>query len=136
MPANETAHLFDYLQGHRVISLTTYRKNRTGVPTPVEFARKDDKLYISTRIKSYKVKRIRRNSAAELAPCSMRGKLKGPKIKVNVRTLSKEEEQIAIDTLSPLYQGLGYKIIMGLGKLAFWRKPAERVYLEIVSGEN
>ncbi|MHA1976619.1 MAG: PPOX class F420-dependent oxidoreductase [Candidatus Hodarchaeales archaeon] len=127
---NQNTHPFDYLAGHRTISLTTYYKSGKGVATPVEFVRKNDRLYVSTRKDSYKVKRLRNNSDAKIAPCTMRGKIKGPEIKVNVLIIPKENEQFAFETMKEAIN-LFYKIAIGISKLAFWRKEVERVYLEI-----
>ena len=129
---NQKTHHFDYLTGQKYISLTTFYKSGRGVATPVEFARKGDKLYISTEETSYKVKRIINNANANIAPCSFRGKIKGPEIKVKVRILSVYEQKIAIDAIDELYQGLAYKIVFFLSKAAFWRKKVKRVYLEII----
>jgi PPOX class probable F420-dependent enzyme len=128
---SQEVHPFDYLGGHRTINLTTYYKSGRGVPTPVEFVRKDNKLYVSTRKNSYKVKRLRINNNAKIAPCTMRGKLKGPEIEVFARVLPDTEEQTAIDTMEEAKTFL-IKILIGLSKLAFWRKEQERVYLEII----
>jgi len=61
-------HKFDILTGKRTISLTTYYKSGKSVSTPVEYVRSGDKLYVSTPETSYKVKRIRGNSTAVIAP--------------------------------------------------------------------
>ncbi|MHA1994025.1 MAG: PPOX class F420-dependent oxidoreductase [Candidatus Hodarchaeales archaeon] len=127
---NQNTHPFDYLAGHRTISLTTYYKNGKGVATPIEFIRKNDHLYASTRVDSYKVKRLRNNPDAKIAPCTMRGKLKGPEINVKVRIIPEAEEQFASETMEEAITLL-YKILIGLSKLAFWRKETERLYLEI-----
>ncbi len=36
------------IQGHKYISLTTFRKNGVGVATPVWFGEEDGKLYVMT----------------------------------------------------------------------------------------
>ncbi|PWI47145.1 hypothetical protein CEE45_13080 [Candidatus Heimdallarchaeota archaeon B3_Heim] len=127
---NQNTHPFDYLAGHRTISLTTYYKSGKGVATPVEFVRNNDRLYVSTRKDSYKIKRLRNNSDAKVAPCTMRGKLKGPEIEVRARVLAKEEEQFAFETMEEAKTFL-MKILIAFTKFAFWRKETERVYLEI-----
>jgi len=68
---------FDFLNQEKYISLTTYYKNGRGVATPVEFIISGNRLFISTRKDSYKVKRIQNNKNAEITPCTMRGKIKG-----------------------------------------------------------
>ncbi len=109
--------------------MTTYYKSGKGVTTPVEFVRSGDRLFVSTKKASYKVKRIRNDSNATIAPCTMRRKITGPQTNVQVRILPDEEENIAREALKPLYQGFFYKI---LSKLTFWRNKDERVYLDII----
>ncbi|MHA2305260.1 MAG: PPOX class F420-dependent oxidoreductase [Candidatus Hodarchaeales archaeon] len=121
-------HKFDYLAGNRTISLTTYYKSGKAVATPVEFVRSGNKLYVSTRIGSYKVKRLKNNPNALIAPCTMRGKLRGQEIEVKAKILPKSEERKAREALKELYQGFFIKI---LGKLTSWRDKEEIVYLEI-----
>ena len=67
------------LEKERYISLETYRRNGTGVKTPVWFAIMDHSLVVVTNGNSYKVKRLRRNSAIQVAACNASGKkLLGP----------------------------------------------------------
>lgn len=123
-----TPHKFDSLAGKRTISLTTFYKSGKAVSTPVEFVRDDDKLYVSTEKSSYKVKRLRNNPKAEIASCTMRGKITGPKIDVRVKIISQEEGKFAQEKLDVLYQGLIYRLMY---KIMFWRSKKEVVYLEI-----
>ena len=69
---------FDALSRARYVNLETFRKNGTGVQTPVWVAPDGDDLVIFTNGDSYKVKRLRRNSAVRIAECGVRGALKGP----------------------------------------------------------
>jgi PPOX class probable F420-dependent enzyme len=62
----------------RYVNLETFRKNGTGVQTPVWVARDGDDLVIFTNRDSYKVKRLRRNPKIRIAECGVRGALKGP----------------------------------------------------------
>jgi PPOX class probable F420-dependent enzyme len=130
---NSKSNAFDYLKGERFISLTTFYKSGKGVATPVEYIRKEDKIYVATSEDSYKVKRLRNNNSATLAPCTMRGKIKGEKIDVKVRILPEDEEEIGIKAMNELYDNFVYKIMFKLSKLAFWRKEGKRVYLEITA---
>jgi hypothetical protein len=61
----------------RYVSLETYRKNGSAVQTPVWVARVGEELVVFTNGTSYKVKRLRRNPKLRIAPCGMRGALKG-----------------------------------------------------------
>jgi PPOX class probable F420-dependent enzyme len=60
------------------VNLETFRKNGTGVQTPVWVARDGDELVIFTNGDSYKVKRLRREPKIRIAACGVRGGLKGP----------------------------------------------------------
>jgi uncharacterized protein len=59
------------------ISLRTFKKDGTGVDTPVWFAESSGKLYVFTEAASYKVKRLRRNSRVQFAACGMFGSVSG-----------------------------------------------------------
>lgn len=66
------------LQGEQYISLETFKKDGTGVKTPVWFAPLEGALVIVTDGTSYKVKRIRREPRARIAACDVRGNVHGP----------------------------------------------------------
>jgi uncharacterized protein len=66
------------LDQERYVNLETFKKDGTGVKTPVWAAALDGKLVIFTDGTSYKVKRLRRNSKCRAAACDARGKVKGP----------------------------------------------------------
>ena len=60
------------------VSLETFKKDGTGVKTPVWAAELDGKLVVVTDGTSFKVKRIRRNPKVQVAKCGVAGKLLGP----------------------------------------------------------
>ena len=68
---------FRELGDARYVSLETFRKNGTGVKTPVWAAPLGDELVVFTIRDSYKVKRLRRNPAVRIARCTMRGDILG-----------------------------------------------------------
>lgn len=68
---------FEPLEGHKYVSLTTFRKSGEAVSTPVWFALFEDKVYITTDPASGKMKRIRNNSRVLLTPCYPWGKTRG-----------------------------------------------------------
>ena len=61
----------------KYLSLTSFRRDGTGVATPVWFVQQDGRLLVLTDAGSYKVKRIRRNPAVTVAPCTASGRLRG-----------------------------------------------------------
>jgi PPOX class probable F420-dependent enzyme len=59
----------------RYVSLTTFRKDGTGVATPVWLAVDGGELFIVSDADAGKVKRIRRNGHVTLAVCDVRGRV-------------------------------------------------------------
>jgi PPOX class probable F420-dependent enzyme len=59
------------------VSLATYRRDGREVRTPVWVAPADGHLYVFSEGTAGKVKRLRNSDRAALAPCDMRGGLKG-----------------------------------------------------------
>jgi PPOX class probable F420-dependent enzyme len=80
-------------KNQKYLNLETYRKNEEGVQTPVWFVEVDGELIISTDGNSGKVKRIRRNPKVRIAPCDMRGTVKGDFIPATARFLTAEETE-------------------------------------------
>jgi PPOX class probable F420-dependent enzyme len=70
---------FESLSKPRFASLTTWRRNGVAVATPVWVVVSQDKAYVVSRGPG-KVKRIRNNPAVSLAPCTMRGRVRGVEI--------------------------------------------------------
>ncbi len=67
------------LDNEQYISLETFKKDGTGVKTPVWAAPLDGKLVIGTGADSFKVKRIRNNARVRVAACNASGsKITGP----------------------------------------------------------
>ena len=79
------------LSSAKYVSLTTFKKDGTGVRTPIWFAENNGKLYFTTRYDLWKYKRIRNNPRVLVAPCTMRGKVTGPDFPGQARVLPKEE---------------------------------------------
>lgn len=59
----------------RYVSVTTFRRNGTGVATPVWFAVDGGELFLWTRTDSWKVKRLRNDSRVVVTVCDVRGKV-------------------------------------------------------------
>ena len=80
-------HVLEALGATPYVSVATWRKNGKEVRTPVWVARSGERLYVFTESKSGKVKRIRNNGRAAVAPCDVRGKLKGDFTPAHARIL-------------------------------------------------
>ncbi|MFI5953456.1 PPOX class F420-dependent oxidoreductase [Cryptosporangium sp. NPDC051539] len=88
LPATDT---FDALAVEPCISLTTYRRDGTPVPTPVWAAPSGGKLLVWTGSESGKVKRLRHTPAVTVAPCDRDGMLLGEPSAAHARIMRREE---------------------------------------------
>ncbi|MET9123945.1 MULTISPECIES: PPOX class F420-dependent oxidoreductase [unclassified Streptomyces] len=70
----------DTLASGKFLLITSYRKNGTGVPTPVWVVRDGDALGAWTVADSWKVKRIRNRSDVLVGPCDVRGNPTGEQV--------------------------------------------------------
>ncbi|HET6779538.1 MAG TPA: PPOX class F420-dependent oxidoreductase [Nitrososphaera sp.] len=99
--------------GEKYINIETYRKNGQGVRTPVWFVESDDDdddiLYVRTSDDTGKYKRIRNNPSIQIAPCDMRGGVKGKWVKGEARIASEDEKLKAFKMLEKKY-GMIYKM--------------------------
>jgi uncharacterized protein len=93
----------DSVRGRKYISLTTFRKNGTGVATPVWFGEEDGKLYVMTKSEMGKMKRIRNNPQVKVAACTIRGKVTGPEFAATARVLLPEEHARARQAINRKY---------------------------------
>jgi len=84
---------FSVVQGHKYISLTSFRKSGKPVATPVWFVEKEGKICVWTQAHSGKMKRLRHTSRVTLAPCTMGGKVIGPTVEGLARIVSPQEKE-------------------------------------------
>src|SRR5580700_10211382 len=87
----------------KYLNLETFRKSGVGVCTPVWFAQSSRPasanesrppaavFYCYSILDAGKVKRVRNNSKARIAPCTMRGDLRGAWIEARARICNGEE---------------------------------------------
>ena len=59
----------------KYLSITSFKRDHSGVATPVWFVQEDGQLLVHTDANSGKVKRIRRNPHVLVAPCTATGRL-------------------------------------------------------------
>jgi uncharacterized protein len=98
-----TTTTFASFEGHKYLSLETFRKSGEGVRTPIWFAsepatRVDSpapKLYVYTVGNSGKVKRIRNNPRVRIAPCDVRGKLLGEWVEARAEIVTGQNSHTA-----------------------------------------
>ena len=112
--------------GEKYLNLETYRKTGQAVATPVWFAQDGGELYIYTLADAGKVKRIRNTPRGRVAPCDMRGKLKGEWVEARARIVQGAEAEKGHRLLDQKY-GLFKKI----GNLFSKLMKRERVVIAI-----
>jgi len=99
----------------KYLSLTSFRRDGSGVATPMWFVGDNGHLVVETDADSYKVKRIRRDPHVRIAVCDARGRLRGEAVDAEARILPDSErkrverllaEKYRIDRLTvlPLYR--------------------------------
>lgn len=118
----------------KYLSLTTFRKDGTPVATPVWLVREGDHLFVMTEAGSGKVKRIRANSTVELAPCDMRGSIKGDRVFGAAVVQDAAGTAATVKKIRKRY-GLMFKLIGVLDKFP-GRTAGARVGIEITVGPN
>ena len=73
-----TADTFAALISEEFALLVTFRRSGEPVPTPVWFGLHDGRLYVESLADAGKVTRLRHDRHVRVAPCTVRGKPKGP----------------------------------------------------------
>jgi PPOX class probable F420-dependent enzyme len=99
--------------GAKYLNLETFRKTGMGVRTPVWFAADPaapDSFYVYTLPDAGKVKRIRNNPKVRVAPCDIRGNLRGAWVDARARICEAEEAAKGQELLRSKY---GWMKIVG-----------------------
>ncbi|MCC6214290.1 MAG: PPOX class F420-dependent oxidoreductase [Polyangiaceae bacterium] len=117
------------LDAEEYVNLESFKRDGTGVLTPVWVAPLDGKLVIFTLSESYKVKRIRRDPRVRLAACDVRGGLRGPFHEGSCRILE------APDTIAQAHEAMrrkyGWKISIGDFFSRLVGRMRRRTWLEV-----
>jgi PPOX class probable F420-dependent enzyme len=95
--------LFEPFAKQRTVLLTTFRRDGTPVGTPVHIAVEDGRAFVRTFDTAWKLMRIRRNPAVEVAPSTVRGTPTGPAIRARARALAGEESRRARRVIAAKY---------------------------------
>lgn len=122
---------FSVLDGHTHALLVTYKRDGSGVPTPVWFARDGDRLYVWTEVNAFKAKRLRRDPRALLAPCGPTGKPLGRPVAARGRILTGDAERARARQAVQAQWGLGRKLFELVS-----RPITDVLYLEFVAADE
>jgi uncharacterized protein len=119
---------FASLDGRKYLCLETFKKDGTGVRTPVWFAAdpagqlnsSSAKLYIYTVDRTGKVKRIRNSSHVRVAPCDTRGNVQGDWIDARAQIVNGPQAEQGMRLLNkkywPMKQILAFFALFSPGK--------------------
>jgi uncharacterized protein len=122
---------FEPLRGHKYCLIVTFKRDGTGVPTPVWFGLDDDgRLFFRTGSEVAKVRRIRNEPRVRVAPCSVRGKPLGPSIEGTASVVAPDRREHAEAAIQSNY-GLGRRLYEGAADAV----GGEEAYVVIVPRE-
>lgn len=108
----------DELADEKYVLLTTFRRDGSGVATPLWAVRDGAALVAWTPKDSWKVKRIRRDPRVTVAPCDLRGNVSGPAVDGRAR-IGDDADLARARTLLGRKYGL-------LGRLTVWGSRLRR----------
>jgi PPOX class probable F420-dependent enzyme len=109
------------LKDAKTILLTTYKRDGTGVDTPVSIAFDGDRAYFRTFDKAWKSKRLRNNPRVQAAPCTVRGKPRGSAIKARARLLDGEQARVAARALARRHRVLQAVLVPAAHRMMRYR---------------
>lgn len=113
----------------RYVNLATFRRDGSEVMTPVWLAQSGQHFFVFSEGASWKVKRIRANPQAKIAPCDLKGKVTGPWLDVRARIVEERDLQ------DQAYKALRRKYGWQMGLLNFFSglsgKKSKRALIEL-----
>ncbi|HZT97066.1 MAG TPA: PPOX class F420-dependent oxidoreductase [Chloroflexota bacterium] len=134
MEASKLApQVLDQLRHEKYISLTSYRRNGEAVATPIWFAVDGDRIVAFTGAQTGKAKRIRANPSVGVAPCSLRGRVKGSSWQATARILPGSDGHWVMALIRRKYRVTKalLDLLVGIIRLVRRRPQSHSVYLEI-----
>ncbi|QKW19031.1 PPOX class F420-dependent oxidoreductase [Kitasatospora sp. NA04385] len=103
----------DRLAAGKYLLITSYKKDGTGVPTPVWVVRDGDALGAWTTAHSWKVKRIRRRADVLVGPCDVRGNPRGEALPARAEIADAETTERYRRLLARKYGLVGRLTLLG-----------------------
>jgi uncharacterized protein len=110
--AERTAGDLDALFPGRYLSVTSFKRDGTGVATPVWFVSDGSRLFALTDLHSAKVRRIRRNARVLVAPCRADGKLSRDPIPARAEVLTATDDLDRVQKLLIERYRISYRVVM------------------------
>ena len=111
-PVERPAPDLEALFPGRYLSVTSFKRDGTGVATPVWFVSDGKRLFALTDLHSPKVWRLRRDPRAMIAPCSPTGKLRSRAIPAWVHVLTETSDLERVQRLLADRYKFSYRLVM------------------------
>ena len=96
----------------RYLSVTSFKRDGTGVATPVWFVSDGRRLFALTDLHSAKIRRIRRNPHVLIASCRADGKLRSEPVPARAEVLTGAPKLERVQKLLIERYKLSYRIVM------------------------
>jgi PPOX class probable F420-dependent enzyme len=96
----------------RYLSVTSFKRDGTGVATPVWSVTDGRRLFAFTDVHSAKVRRLRRNPRVLVAPCRANGKLRGERVAATAEVLTATAELECVRKLLLARYTTSYRVVM------------------------
>jgi PPOX class probable F420-dependent enzyme len=103
---------FEALFPGRYLSVTSFKRDGTGVATPVWFVSDGARLFALTDLHSAKVRRMRRNPYVLVASCRADGKLRAEPFPARVEVLTTTPELERVQRLLLERYKISYRLVM------------------------
>jgi hypothetical protein len=101
----------------RYLSLMSFKRDGTGVATPVWFVSDGRRLFALTDLHSAKVRRLRRNPRVLIASCRADGKLHGEPLPARVEVLTASPNLERVQKLLTERYPVSYRLVMLIYRL-------------------
>jgi uncharacterized protein len=111
-PAQRPAADLETLFPGRYISVTSFKRDGTGIATPVWFVSDGGRLFALTDLHSLKVRRIRRNPRVLIASCRPDGKLRGKPVPARAEVLTAISDLERVHNLLIGRYKITYRLVM------------------------
>jgi PPOX class probable F420-dependent enzyme len=123
----ELSGYFAALSASKYMLLTTFRRDGRAVATPVNVVAEADRVFFRTWDISGKAKRLRHTPTVEVAPCSFRGRSRGPGVQARAVLLDGEASEQAARMLANKHPVLHGRLIPWYHRRRGWTTQQYRV---------
>jgi hypothetical protein len=125
-PAEQAASLEALVHG-RYLSVTSFKRDGTGVATPVWFVSDGTRLFALTDLHSAKIRRIRRNPHVLVASCRVDGKLRTEQVAGRAEALTATAELERVQKLLLARYRTSYRVVMLFYRLGRRLRGKQRI---------